>query len=69
VPNCFGAQRFGHGAADVEQGFLGKTLPCDVMDTAGKPTRPLRSRDHVITTDHAQALENGVAERHARASR
>lgn len=104
VPNYFGAQRFGHGGGNVEQGrammareirvrnpkkkglylsavrsfvfnevlalrieqgLWGKTLPGDVMDGAGRPTGPLWGRGRVITTDQAQALENGVAERHA----
>ena len=104
VPNYFGAQRFGHGGGNVEQGramlareirvrnptkkglylsavrsfvfnevlalriqqgLWGKTLPGDVMDEAGRPTGPLWGRGRVITTDQAQALENGVAECHA----
>ena len=104
APNYFGAQRFGHGGANVErgramlarelrerdpkkkglylsavrsfvfnevlalriqQGLWGKTLPGDVMDEAGRPTGPLWGRGRVATTDQAQALENGVAERHA----
>ena len=104
VPNYFGAQRFGHGGGNVEQGramlareirvrnpkkkgiylsavrsfvfnevlalriqqgLWGKALPGDVMDPAGRPTGPLWGRGRVITTDQAQALENGVAERHA----
>ncbi len=104
VPNYFGAQRFGHGGGNVEQGramlareirvrnpknkglylsavrsfvfnevlalrirqgLWGKTLPGDVMDEAGRPTGPLWGRGRVIATDQAQALENGVAERHA----
>jgi tRNA pseudouridine13 synthase len=104
VPNYFGAQRFGHGGGNVEQGramlareirvrnpkkkgiylsavrsfvfnevlalriergLWGKTLPGDMMDEAGGPTGPLWGRGRVITTDQAQALENGVAERHA----
>jgi tRNA pseudouridine13 synthase len=105
VPNYFGAQRFGFGGGNVEQGramlareirvrnpkkkgiylsavrslvfnevlalriqkgLWGKTLPGDVMDAAGRPTGPLWGRGRVITTDQAQALENGVAERHAK---
>jgi tRNA pseudouridine13 synthase len=105
VPNYFGAQRFGHGGANVTQGLAmlarqirvhspkkkgiylsavrsfvfnellalrirqglwGKTLPGDVMDEAGQPTGPLWGRGRVITTDQARALENGVAERHAK---
>jgi tRNA pseudouridine13 synthase len=104
VPNYFGAQRFGFGGGNVEQGramlareirvrnpkkqgiylsavrsfvfnevlalriaqgLWGKTLPGDVMDEAGRPTGPLWGRGRVIATDQAQALENGVAERHA----
>jgi tRNA pseudouridine13 synthase len=104
VPNYFGAQRFGFGGGNVEQGramlarevrvrdpkkkgiylsavrsfvfnevlalriqqgLWGKTLPGDVMDEAGRPTGPLWGRGRVVTTDQAQALENGVAERHA----
>ncbi|HEX5684601.1 MAG TPA: tRNA pseudouridine(13) synthase TruD [Ideonella sp.] len=52
-------------ALRVQQGLWGKTLPGDVMDAAGRPTGPLWGRGRVITTDQAQALENGVAERHA----
>jgi tRNA pseudouridine13 synthase len=104
VPNYFGAQRFGHGGGNVEQGramlaretrvrnpkkkglylsavrsfvfnevlalrigqgLWGRTLPGDVTDEAGVPTGPLWGRGRVTTTDQAQALENGVAERHA----
>jgi tRNA pseudouridine13 synthase len=104
APNYFGAQRFGHGGGNVEQGramlvreirvhnpkkkgiylsavrsfvfnevlalriqqgLWGETLPGDVMDEAGRPTGPLWGRGRVTTTDQAQALENGVAERHA----
>ncbi|WP_310389996.1 tRNA pseudouridine(13) synthase TruD [Roseateles sp.] len=49
----------------IQQGLWGKTLPGDVMDEAGRPTGPLWGRGRVVTTDQAQALENGVAERHA----
>jgi tRNA pseudouridine13 synthase len=52
-------------ALRIRQGLWGKTLPGDVMDEAGRPTGPLWGRGRVITTDQAQALENGVAERHA----
>ena len=52
-------------ALRIEQGLWGKTLPGDVMDEAGGPTGPLWGRGRVIATDQAQALENGVAERHA----
>jgi len=49
----------------IQQGLWGKTLPGDVMDEAGRPTGPLWGRGRVSTTDEAQALENGVAGRHA----
>ena len=52
-------------ALRIQQGLWGKALPGDVMDPAGRPTGPLWGRGRVITTDQAQALENGVAERHA----
>ncbi|MET0334379.1 MAG: tRNA pseudouridine(13) synthase TruD [Rhizobacter sp.] len=52
-------------ALRIQQGLWGKTLPGDVMDAAGLPTGPLWGRGRVRTTDQAQALENGVAERHA----
>ena len=52
-------------ALRIAQGLWGKTLPGDVMDEAGRPTGPLWGRGRVSTTDQAQALENGVAERHA----
>jgi tRNA pseudouridine13 synthase len=52
-------------ALRIQQGLWGKTLPGDKMDEAGRPTGPLWGRGRVITTDQAQALENGVAERHA----
>jgi tRNA pseudouridine13 synthase len=52
-------------ALRIQQGLWGKTLPGDVMDEAGGPTGPLWGRGRVITTDQAQRLENGVAERHA----
>lgn len=52
-------------ALRIQQGLWGRTLPGDVMDDAGRPTGPLWGRGRVITTDQAQALENGVAERHA----
>lgn len=52
-------------ALRIQQGLWGKTLPGDVMDEAGRPTGPLWGRGRVSTTDEAQALENGVAERHA----
>ena len=35
------------------------------MDEAGGPTGPLWGRGRVTTTDQAQALESGGAERHA----
>ena len=52
-------------ALRIQQGLWGKTLPGDVMDEAGRPTGPLWGRGRVIATDQTQALENGVAERHA----
>lgn len=52
-------------AQRIHQGLWGKALPGDVLDEAGRPTGPLWGRGRVITTDQAQALENGVAERHA----
>ena len=52
-------------ALRIQQGLWGQTLPGDVMDESGRPTGPLWGRGRVTTTDQAQALENGVAERHA----
>jgi len=52
-------------ALRIQQGLWGQTLPGDVMDEAGQPTGPLWGRGRVSTTDQAQALENGVAARHA----
>ena len=52
-------------ALRIQQGLWGRTLPGDVMDEAGRPTGPLWGRGRVIATDQAQALETGVAERHA----
>ena len=52
-------------ALRMQQGLWGQTLPGDVMDEAGRPTGPLWGRGRVTTTDQAQALEHGVAERHA----
>jgi tRNA pseudouridine13 synthase len=52
-------------ALRIERQLWGRTLPGDVMDEAGRPTGPLWGRGRVSTTDEAQALENGVAERHA----
>ncbi len=52
-------------ALRIQQGLWGKSLPGDVMDEAGRPTGPLWGRGRVVTTDQAQALENGVAGRHA----
>jgi len=52
-------------ALRIQQGLWGKALPGDVMDPAGRPTGPLWGRGRVVSTDQAQALENGVAERHA----
>lgn len=49
----------------IQQGLWGKSLAGDVMDEAGRPTGPMWGRGRVISTDQAQALENGVAERHA----
>jgi tRNA pseudouridine13 synthase len=52
-------------ALRIRQGLWSQTLPGDVMDESGRPTGPLWGRGRVITTDQAQALENGVAEQHA----
>lgn len=52
-------------ALRIQQGLWGQTLPGDVMDEAGRPTGPLWGRGRVSTTEDAQALENGVAGRHA----
>lgn len=52
-------------ALRIEQGLWGQALPGDVMDEAGRPTGPMWGRGRVSTTEQAQALENGVAERHA----
>jgi tRNA pseudouridine13 synthase len=52
-------------ALRMQQGLWGKTLPGDVMNEAGQPTGPLWGRGRVSTTDEAQALEMGVAQRHA----
>jgi tRNA pseudouridine13 synthase len=52
-------------ALRIQQGLWGQTLPGDVMDEAGRPTGPLWGRGRVSTTEEAQTLENGVAERHA----
>jgi tRNA pseudouridine13 synthase len=52
-------------ALRIQQGLWGQTLAGDVMDEAGRPTGPLWGRGRVATTDEAQALENGVAARHA----
>jgi tRNA pseudouridine13 synthase len=52
-------------ALRIQQGLWGQALPGDVMDEAGRPTGPLWGRGRVVTTDAAQALENGVAARHA----
>jgi len=52
-------------ALRIQQGLWGQTLPGDVMDEAGRPTGPLWGRGRVSTTHEAQALENGVAGRHA----
>ncbi|WP_416760352.1 tRNA pseudouridine(13) synthase TruD [Roseateles sp. So40a] len=52
-------------ALRIQQGLWGKALTGDVMDEAGRPTGPMWGRGRVSTTDEAQALENGVAGRHA----
>ncbi|HEY1090391.1 MAG TPA: tRNA pseudouridine(13) synthase TruD [Burkholderiaceae bacterium] len=52
-------------AERIQQGLWGKTLPGDALDEAGRTTGPLWGRGRVSTTDQAQALEMGVAERHA----
>ena len=52
-------------ALRIQQGLWGKALPGDVLDEKGRPTGPLWGRGRVSTADEAQALENGVAERHA----
>ncbi len=52
-------------AQRIQQGLWGQTLPGDVVDDAGRPTGPLWGRGRVTASDHAQALENAVAERHA----
>ena len=52
-------------ALRIRQGLWGQTLPGDLLDGAGRPTGPLWGRGRVGTTDQAQALENGVAARHA----
>ncbi|MCE4554387.1 tRNA pseudouridine(13) synthase TruD [Roseateles cellulosilyticus] len=52
-------------ALRIQQGLWGRTVPGDVMDEAGRPTGPMWGRGRVSTTDQAQVLEMGVAERHA----
>lgn len=52
-------------ALRIQQGLWGQSLPGDVLDESGRPTGPLWGRGRVSTTDQAQALETGVAERHA----
>ena len=52
-------------ALRIQQGLWGQALPGDVVDASGRPTGPLWGRGRVVTTDEAQALENGVAARHA----
>jgi tRNA pseudouridine13 synthase len=52
-------------ALRIQQGLWGKTLAGDVMDEAGRPTGPLWGRGRVSSTEQAQALEMGVAERYA----
>ncbi|PND38288.1 tRNA pseudouridine(13) synthase TruD [Paucibacter aquatile] len=52
-------------ALRIQQGIWGQTLPGDVLDAAGRPTGPLWGRGRVSSSEQAQALENGVAARHA----
>lgn len=52
-------------ALRIRQGLWGQTLPGDVMDEVGLPTGPLWGRGRVSSADEAQALEMGVAARHA----
>ncbi len=52
-------------ALRIQQGLWGQTLSGDVLDEAGRPTGPLWGRGRVSSSDQAQALENGVAQRHA----
>ena len=52
-------------ALRIAQGLWGQDLPGDVMDESGRPTGPMWGRGRVGTTDAAQALEMGVAQRHA----
>lgn len=52
-------------AQRIQQELWGRSLPGDVMDEVGRPTRPPWGRGRWLTTDQAQALEDGVAERHA----
>ena len=52
-------------ALRIRHGLWGQTLPGDVPDEAGRPTGPLWGRGRVSSSDQVQALENGVAERHA----
>ncbi|MFG6439698.1 tRNA pseudouridine(13) synthase TruD [Roseateles sp. LKC17W] len=52
-------------AQRIQQGLWGQALPGDVMDEAGRPTGPLWGRGRVATSEQAQALEMGVAARHA----
>ncbi len=52
-------------ALRIQQGRWGQTLAGDVMDASGRPTGPMWGRGRVSTTEEAQALENGVAARHA----
>ncbi|RQO54665.1 tRNA pseudouridine(13) synthase TruD [Paucibacter sp. KBW04] len=52
-------------ALRIQQGLWGKTLVGDVMDEAGRPTGPLWGRGRVSSSEEAQALEMGVAERNA----
>jgi len=53
-------------AMRIRKGLWGKTLPGDVLNEAGLPTGPLWGRGRVVTTGEAQALENTVAQEHAR---
>ncbi|MCV2361994.1 tRNA pseudouridine(13) synthase TruD [Paucibacter sp. DJ1R-11] len=52
-------------ALRVQHGLWGQTLPGDVMDAAGRPTGPLWGRAQASSSEQAQALEDGVAARHA----
>ncbi len=52
-------------ALRIQQGLWGQALPGNVLDAAGRPTGPLWGRGRVSSSEQAQALENGVAARHA----